>query len=219
MPTTPSERDVSEAYDRLAPQYAELFADVRRAHPADRAAYGELARLVLDDGGVRVGDLGCGPGHWAAHLADQGLDVVAVDLSPVFVTMARLAHPDLDVQVGSLSDLPFDDETLDGAACWFSLIHTPPEDLGTVLAEVARVLVPGGRLLVGFKADQDGERGEVVAYDHRVVTGYLWPTDELVARLHDAGLEETHRRVREPGPDERFLHGALLLRKHGLGDD
>lgn len=216
MPTTPSERDVSEAYDRLAPQYAELFADVRRAHPADRAAYGELARLVLDDGGVRVGDLGCGPGDWAAYLADQGLDVAAVDLSPVFVTMARLAHPGLDVQVGSLSDLPVDDETLDGAACWFSLIHTPPGVLGAVLDEVARVLVPGGRLLVGFKATEDNE---VVAYDHRLVTGYLWPTDELVARLHDAGLEETHRRVREPGPDERFLHGALLLRKHGPADD
>ena len=212
MPTTPTEREVSEAYDRLAPQYAELFADVRRAHPADRAAYSELARLVVDDGGVRVGDLGCGPGHWAAYLADEGLEVTAVDLSPVFVTMARLANPGIDVHVGSLSDLPFDDETLDGAACWFSLIHTPPEALDAVLDEVARVLVPGGRLLVGFKA-VEGE--EVVAYDHRVVTGYLWPTDELVDRLHDAGLEETHRRVREPGPDERFLHGALLLRKHG----
>ena len=218
MPTTPTEREVGEAYDRLAPQYAELFADVRRAHPADRAAYGELARLVLDDGGVRVGDLGCGPGHWAAHLADQGLEVSAVDLSPVFVTMARLAHPGLDVQVGSLSDLPLDDETLDGAVCWFSLIHTPPEDLAAVLDEVARVLVPGGRLLVGFKAVEGDETEEVVAYDHRVVTGYLWPTDVLVAQLHDAGLEETHRRVREPGPDERFLHGALLLRKPDLAD-
>lgn len=213
MPTSPTEPEVAAAYDRRAPEYADLFADVRRAHPADRAAYGELVRLVLDDGGVRVGDLGCGPGHWAAYLAEQGLEVSAVDLSPVFVTTARLAHPGLDVEVGSLSDLPFDDETLDGAACWFSLIHTPPEDLHVVLDEVARVLVPGGRLLVGFKATE-GE--EVVAYDHRVVTGHLWPVEELVARLHDAGLEETHRRLREPGPDERFLHGTLLLRKPDL---
>ena len=215
MLSPPTESDVSAAYDGVASQYAALFADVGRAHPADRAAYGELARLVLDDGGVRVADLGCGPGHWAAYLAGQGLDVRGLDLSPAFVAMARQAHPEVDVEVGSLSDLPFDDEALDGAACWFSLIHTSPEAIDAVLDEVARVLVPGGRLLVGFKATE-GE--EAVAYDHRVVTGYLWPVEQLVARLHDAGLEETHRRLREPEPDERFLHGVLLLRKPGWHD-
>ena len=70
--------------------------------------------------------------------------------------------------------------------------------------------MPGGRLLVGFKATE-GE--DPVAYDHRVVTGYLWPVEKLVARLHQAGLEETRRRLRDPAPDERFLHGVLLLRK------
>ena len=58
----------------------------------------------------------------------------------------------------------------------------------------------------------------MVAYDHRVVTGHLWPVEQLVARLHDAGLEETHRRVREPEADERFLQGVLLLRKPGWDD-
>lgn len=215
MLSAPTEIEVSAAYDAVATQYAALFADVARAHPADRAAYGELARLVLDDGGVRVADLGCGPGHWAAYLAGQGLDVRGLDLSPAFVAMARQAHPEVEVVLGSLSDLPFDDETLDGAACWFSLIHTSPEVIDAVLEEVARVLVPGGRLLVGFKAT-DGD--EPVGYDHRVVTGHLWPVEHLVARLHEAGLEETHRRVREPGPDERFLQAALLLRKPGWDD-
>lgn len=215
MPRHPTESDVAAAYDSVATQYAALFADVGRAHPADRAAYGELARLVLEDGGLRVADLGCGPGHWAAYLAGQGLDVRGLDLSPALVAMAQQAHPEVDVQLGSLSDLPFDDGAFDGAACWFSLIHTSPEAIDAVLDEVARVLVPGGRLLVGFKATADEE---VVAYDHRVVTGYLWPVEPLVARLHDAGLEETHRRVREPEADERFLQAALLLRKPGWDD-
>lgn len=121
----------------------DAFADlVRRSTPASTTAL--------------VADLGCGPGRVAAHLAARGLPVVGFDLSPAMVAAARTAHPDVRFEEAPLSSVPLADGSLAGAVCWYSIIHTPPDRLDEVWAELARLLVPGGWVLLGFQAG-DGE--------------------------------------------------------------
>jgi len=72
-----------------------------------------------------------------------------------------------------------------------SLIHFPPHRIQEPLREFARVLRPGGGLLVGFFAGATRE-----AFDHAVVTAYRWPVDALAEQLEAAGFDILDTRVR-----------------------
>jgi len=94
---------------------------------------------------ARVLEVGCGWGELAAWVArETGAEVVAVDLSPHMVELAR--ESGVDARVGDVQELPFDDGEFDVAVAAWMLYHVP--DLGRGLAELARVLRPGGRLVV-----------------------------------------------------------------------
>jgi ubiquinone/menaquinone biosynthesis C-methylase UbiE len=82
-------------------------------------------------------------------LADRGVDVVGVDVSERMLAAARSAHPHIPFEEGDLSSLPFGTEVLAGVVCWYSIIYTPPDRLGESFAELARVLMPGGYVLLG----------------------------------------------------------------------
>lgn len=206
------ERDVCRDYDRMADLYAERFADVAVAHPLDRVLFGLFADLVRRDGGTRVADLGCGPGHWSGHLADAGFTVTGLDLSPALLDHAHRARPDLAFARASMARLPFRDGGLDGAVAWFSLIHTPPEDLLVLVDEAARVLAPGGRLLVGFPTTA-ADVTAVECFDHKVTAAWRWPVEALADVLRRAGLVVTARSVREPEGAERHRQAALIARR------
>ena len=130
-----------ESYDRVAGTYAARVGGELAGKPADRRLLDALAAGA--DG--LVGDLGCGPGHVAAYLADRGARVVGVDLSP---GMLRQAPPGLPVVAGDLRALPLADGALATAVAFYSLIHLPPGTEVAALTEVRRVLRPGGTLLV-----------------------------------------------------------------------
>ncbi|MBO0981282.1 class I SAM-dependent methyltransferase [Microbacterium sp. SD291] len=141
-------------------------------------------------------DAGCGPGHWTDLLGHGGREVRGVDLSQQFIASARSRHPHLTFDVGSFRDLPLDDSSAGGILAWYSLIHTPPLDTPAVLAEFARVLVPGGSILIGFF---EGEPREPFA--HAVAPAWFWSPEALAELLADAGfaVDAIHRRGREVG--------------------
>jgi SAM-dependent methyltransferase len=128
----------------------------------------------------------------ARFLADRGCSVVGVDLSPGMLATARRAHPDLEVHEGSLTALPFGDGSFDGVLFWYSQIHLPDEAAAEALAEAARVLRPGGYVLVGSQKGQGTfdvgaglrERGHDVA-----LTRWHRGPRELLDLLRGAGLE------------------------------
>lgn len=199
----------ADAYDAVADRYAEFAREGLDAIPLDRAvlaAFGELTRAA--DAGP-VAELGCGPGHVTAHLRGLGLDVFGVDLSPNLIDLARETYPDLRFEFGSMGALNLADGTLGGIVSWYSVIHDPPREVPSYFAEFRRVLVLGGTLLLAFF---ESEGGPVAAFDHKVVTAYRWPIDELADLARQAGFVEVGRMLREPGEEERYRRGHLLMR-------
>jgi ubiquinone/menaquinone biosynthesis C-methylase UbiE len=136
-------------------------------------------------------DLGCGPGHITGYLRSLGVDAIGVDMVPEFIAHAKAAHPTGRYRLGSMRSLDVENHSIAGILVWYSLIHLPPQDLDGVLAEFRRVMVPAGTLVVGFF---DGD--ELATFDHKVVTAYRWPVDELSERLTRAGFTKVERQRR-----------------------
>lgn len=201
------------AYDTVAEAYAEEARDHLDGSPWDRAMLTTFAELVGKTG--PVGDFGCGPGRLTGYLASLGLDVFGVDLSPGMVGVARQAYPGLRFEVGSMAALDREDGSLAGALAWYSLIHTPPAELPAVVAELARVLAPGGRLLAAFQVG-DERRRITHGYGHDVaLDAYRLPPDFVAELCAAAGLVVEARLVREPQPPEKTPQAYLLARKPG----
>ncbi|WP_017555984.1 class I SAM-dependent methyltransferase [Nocardiopsis baichengensis] len=200
-------RATADAYDAVADLYADFARDALAPLPLDRAVIAAFADLVRGAG--PVAELGCGPGAVTAHLRDLGLDAFGVDLSAALVAIARREYPDLRFDIGSMDALAVDDGALGGVLSWYSVIHLPPPEIPSYLAEFRRVLAPGGHLLLAFF---EAEGGPVAAFDHKVATAYRWPADDLAAAAGAAGFTEVGRMLREPGPQERFRRGHLLMR-------
>lgn len=198
-----------DAYDAIAAVYADFVRDSLDSLPLDRAVLAAFADTVRGGGAGPVAELGCGPGYLTAHLRGLGLDVFGVDLSPVMIDIARATYPDLRFEVGSMDALDLPDGGLRGVVSWYSVIHTPPQDVPAYVAEFRRVLAPGGALLLGFF---ESEGGPVTPFDHKVTTAYRWPIDGLAALAGAAGFTEVGRMLREPLEGERFRRGHLLMR-------
>jgi SAM-dependent methyltransferase len=201
------------AYDAVATLYADLFRTVLDDAPLDRAVLAVFAEQVLAAGGGPVADLGCGPGHVTAHLQKLGLSAFGVDVSPEMIALARRDFPDLRFEERSMAALDLGDGALGGVLAWYSLIHAAPEEVPGLLAEFHRVTAPGGHLLLGFFQADDGAPLE--PFDHKVTLAYRWPMNDLAELAGEAGYTEVARLTRQPGPEERSLHGRILARKPG----
>ena len=94
----------------------------------------------------RALDAACGTGRHARHLADRGHAVVGVDGSPEMLARARAQVPDACFSQGDLRDLPLPSGAFDLVVCSLAFDHVA--DLREPVAELARVLRPGGRLVV-----------------------------------------------------------------------
>jgi ArsR family transcriptional regulator len=113
------------------------------------AAFQLDAVLALLDPRLRVGDLGCGTGQFAALVAPYVASVVAVDASQEMLAAARTrlaSSANVDVRRGTLEALPIGDAEIDVAVLALVLHHVP--DPARVIVEAARALAPGGRLVV-----------------------------------------------------------------------
>ncbi|MBT2480788.1 class I SAM-dependent methyltransferase [Streptomyces sp. ISL-94] len=214
---------VRTSYDTVAVDYARLLIGELERKPLERAMLAAFAECVRGSGegggaGRAVADLGCGPGRVTAHLDGLGVRAFGVDLSPAMVAVARRTYPGLRFEVGSMAALDIADEVLGGVLAWYSTVHTPLPELPLLFAEFARVLTPGGYVLIAFKAGDERIRLEH-AYGHPVALDVYWtPPDRMAALLTDAGLTEVARLIREPDAPERCPQGFLLARKAPEGD-
>ena len=188
--------NVRDSYDSAADAYAEHVATELAHKPLDRHLLNRFAEEVRRKG--LVADLGCGPGHVAQYLHDQGVAVVGIDLSPGMVRSASSLSPALDFRVGDMRALDLSDAGLAGIVAFYSIVHFDPAELGTALHECRRVLAPGGAMLLSFHVgDQtlpvNDLWGRPVSLDFR----FLRP-ETVVAALHSARFTVTESVEREP---------------------
>jgi SAM-dependent methyltransferase len=94
----------------------------------------------------RVLDAACGTGRHSVWLAAQGHEVVGVDVSPDMLAKARAKLPAARFEQGELTALPLPDASVGAALCALALVHVP--DLRPAFAELARVVRPGGRIVI-----------------------------------------------------------------------
>ncbi len=180
-------------WDRLRD---ELFGD--RFHLAAFAALAEASWVV--------GDLGCGTGQVSAALAPFVSRVVAVDASAAMLQAARKrlhGFANVDLRRGDLEALPIDDARLDAATLMLVLHYVPEPE--RAIAEVARVLKPGGRVLLVDMAPHDRD-------SYRQQMGHVWlgfSDDHVKRMLADAGFQET--RIVALAPDARAKGPGLFV--------
>jgi len=161
-------------WDRLRD---ELFGD--RFHLAAMAAFA--------DRDWTVGDLGCGTGQVSAAIAPFVSRVIAVDASPAMLQAAkkRLHQVDnVELRRGDLEALPIDDTMLDAATLMLVLHHVAQPE--RALAEVARVLKPGGRLVIVDMLPHDRD-----AYKQQM--GHVWlgfPEEHVRRIVGTSGFDE-----------------------------
>ena len=162
---------------------------LRRGEPArprlvPRRVAADVAGVAPEE--ARVLEVGCGPGHLSIRLArDHGLEVTGLDLDPAMVERARVnADRSADGRsrrptftVGDVASLSFPDGSFDLVVSTLSMHHWADPSAG--MAEIARVLRPGGRSLVW-----DMRPGAVPF--HRDVRDPLEPTREAPLRLISA---------------------------------
>jgi SAM-dependent methyltransferase len=198
MPSRPL-NDVEASYDRVAGEYALRISDELEHKPLDRQL---LDRFAAEVGGLGpVCDLGCGPGHVARYLHDRGVDVTGLDLSPAMVEQARRLNPGIAFRQGNMLALDVEDGAWGGIAAFYSIIHVPRVQVPVALAEMNRVLRPGGLLLLAFHVGDetvhlDDWWGQPVTLDFHFIR-----PDAMAASLKSAGFAIEDLIERDPYPD------------------
>ena len=99
--------------------------------------------------GDRVLDAGAGPGRFTVELLRLGAHVTALDISPGQLELLRARVPDVDAQVGDITDLSaFSDDAFDLTVCFGGPLSYVLDRAGLAVSELARVTRPGGHVLV-----------------------------------------------------------------------
>jgi len=173
--------------------------------------------LIGDVAGLDVLDAACGTGRYALKLTEAGARMAAVDASEEMLAHARRKAAErqlgLGLRHGDLRQLPFQDESFDLVVCALALCHVP--ELTAAVQEFARVLRPGGRvvisdfhpycLLIGWRTCFDRPEARYWIENH------LNMVQDYVGALLSAGLVVTD--LRESVVDERV---AGIVSEHDI---
>ena len=207
--------ELRAAHDVLAEYYVDRLASALDRMPAEQAILGLFGDLILAaDLGTDVGDIGCGTGRLEHYLAARGLSPRGIDLSPEMIRVARRDHPGFGFDVADVRDLPFEDASLAGVVCWYSLMFLAPSDRPVAFSELARVVKPGGYLVTAFKAGDSqlrrGGRSTGLGVEFDV---YWLSPDEMERRVTDAGFSTVFWGGRPAEGQEGTPQGYLLAQR------
>jgi ubiquinone/menaquinone biosynthesis C-methylase UbiE len=207
------EMGVREGYAEWSKQYD----GEAKANPLIALEEPVVLELLGDVSDLDVLDAACGTGRYALRLAEAGARVSGIDTTEEMLAQARRKAADrglaLDLRHADLDALPFEDGSFDLVLSALALCHIP--DLGPAMAEFARVLRPGGRvvisdfhpfcLLIGWRTCFDRPEARYWIENH------LNLTESYVAALLANGFALTD--LRESVVDERL---ASILSDHDI---
>lgn len=174
------------------------------------AIFAEWAPHLLDAlapaPGSTLADVACGTGIVARAAHARGVSSIGIDLNEAMLTVARRVAPDLDWRCGDAAAIPLDDNAVDAASCQMAFMFFP--DGAAVLAEMARVTRPGGRVGIVVPASLDRQPAyrpfvEIAVRHAGSEAASLLSTywacgdlDQLASQAEAAGLEVVDRRTR-----------------------
>lgn len=196
------EHDVDGAYSLWADSYDGPNPAIAAEEPV---VHGILARLPTG----RALDAACGTGRHAAHLVAAGWDVVGVDATTAMLDRARAKVPDARFEAGDLTALPLDDAAFDLVVCSLALTHVV--DLAGAVAEMARVVRPGGTVVLSDLHPTTVLVGGTAAFPHGTGLAHVrnlhHPVSSYLRAARAAGLEVVD--CAEPVMDDAVISGHL----------
>jgi SAM-dependent methyltransferase len=210
--------EVQSSYDRVAAEYAAEFQNEMDGKPFDRRMLDWLIEKVAGLGPIC--DLGCGPGQVARYLHGRGAEAHGIDLSAEMVRQAARLNPAIGFQQGDMLELGnVADETFGGIAAFYAIHHFSHADAARAFGELARVLRPGGVLLVAFHVGDETIHteewwGKAVDLDFTFLR-----SAEVGEWLATAGLTLEEAMERDPyaGVEYGSRRGYVFARKPGRG--
>ena len=187
------------SYDRVADEYVRHIFEELQHKPLDRQLLDRFADRIRDVGSAC--EIGCGPGHVARYLHERGVEMVGIDLSPGMIEQARRLNPGIEFRQGDMLALDAANESWAGIVAFYSIIHIPRSEMSKALAELRRVLRPGGTLLLAFHLGDDSVHldewwGQKVSLDF-----FFFRSEEMISYLREARFEIEETIEREPYPD------------------
>lgn len=196
-----------ESYDNSADERNAVAKESWKIE--ERVAF--LARL-RERGAARLLEIGAGVGTDSLFFQEQGLTVVATDLSPQMV--AKCQEKGLDARVAGFLELDFPAESFDAVYAFNCLLHVPNADLPEVLETIRVLLRPGGMFFLAVY----GGGGTEGVWDGDWVTPHRFfslRTDDQIQQLAQGAFElvDFHTR-KEPGARPSQL---LTLRRAASG--
>ena len=203
-------------YDRIAREYARRLYNELEGKPLDRDLLRRFAAAT--NGRGPVCDMGCGPGQVARFLRGQAAEVFGLDLSPGMIDEARKLNPEIEFREGNMLALPLKDGELAGIAAFYAIVNLAAELLPTVFGEMARVLAPGGLLLLAFHAGGEALRPGELWGQPISMEFLLFPPLTIRTLLEQAGFEieeVVERGPYAPDVEHQTRRAYIFARKPG----
>lgn len=208
------DRHVAAEYDRLAAPYAAVLGDELVGKPFDRWLLDRVAAVAAGEQGL---DVGCGPGHVAAYLAEGGVRMTGLDLSANMVAQARSRYPELTLLQGSFVVPPMPrgaDPRNPGWAlvtAWYAIVHLAESELAPTISALARVLRRGGRLALATHVGNEVRHPGAVCGVASDLDFVLHEPAAVVAAMEAAGLVDLEWYRRSPLPQEASTERLYVL--------
>ena len=203
---------ISSDYDALSDEYVARIYNELEHKPLDREWLARFAAIVGTSGPIC--DLGCGPGHVARYLQEQGVQVLGVDLSPRMIELARHLNSGIEFRVGNMAALEVADGSWSGIVAFYSIIHIPRTRIAAVLREFWRVLQPDGEVLLAFHMGDEVRHFDTL-WEQQVSLDFifyqrLW----IEEQLRIAGFEIVESMERDPYEGFEVTTQRAYIRAH-----
>jgi ubiquinone/menaquinone biosynthesis C-methylase UbiE len=190
-----------KVYDLLAEKYHALFKDELSQKEYDRKLIDNYAQYFSPCSIIY--DVGCGPsGHIGKYLFDKGLNVTGIDISEKCIDIAKNYNRDMTFKRMDMMNLQVDDQSIDGIIAFYSIIHTPKENIDKIFQEFKRVLKSGGKVMLAVKEGKgEGLEGHILDSDMSIYFSYF-TKKEVETYFISNGFKIIFLECRTPYSDE-----------------
>jgi SAM-dependent methyltransferase len=197
--------DLRTAYDHRAEH-----RDTILIPPWMEAERANFLQMLQQEQKQTLLEIGAGPGRDSLFFQQQGLDVVATDLSAEHVRLCR--EKGLTANVVDFTNMPFDDASFDAVFALNCLLHIPKCDLPDALRSIDRVLARDGLFFMGVHGGRDQE-GIFEDDKYRPKRFFSFYTDEQIQQIVSKQFDLLQFKRIATGDDSGLHFQSMFLRK------